>query len=122
MSLPGLLGEIERIAGTSAATRIALHAGGTEMKFSANPKGALARIVGPDAARAIAAELGSEKYTIPMAGLRGQKGRQVRAAQMLAAGASCNAVAKSCDIHERTARRVREKVKAVRDLPLFPKI
>jgi hypothetical protein len=120
VSLPGLLGEIERIAGKSAATRLALHAGGTEMKFSANPKSALAKIVGADAAKAIAAELGGEKYTIPMAHIRGQKGRRAQAAKMLADGASANDAAKACDIHERTARRVREKLKHKRDLPLFP--
>lgn len=119
MSLPGILGEIERIAGESAATRLALAAGGTEMKFSPSPKGALAKIVGADAAKAIVRELGPEKYTIPMAHLRGQRGRRAQAAQMLKNGASGNEVAKACDIHERTARRVREKLKEEGEMPLF---
>lgn len=118
--LPGLLGQIEDIAGLSAAQRLALAAGGTEMKFSDRPKSALAKIVGADAARLIVAELGREKYTIPMAHLRGQKGRRAQAARMLAAGATANATAKACDVHERTARRVREKQKAAKGLPLFP--
>lgn len=117
---PGILAEIARVAGESAATRLALAAGGTEMKFSASPRAALARLVGAEAAKAIVAELGREKYTIPMAHLRGQKGRQAQAARMLAGGASNNDVARACDIHERTARRVRKKVKKTGGLPLFP--
>ena len=120
MSLPGLLGEIEKIAGTSVATRLALHAGGTEMKFSPKPRGALARIVGVEAARQIAAALGSEKYTIPMAHLRGARGRRARAAEMLADGRGAGAVAKSVDVHERTIWRLKEKIRKKGKLPLFP--
>lgn len=120
MSLPGLLGEIERVAGKSAAERLALHAGGTEMTFSPRPKGALAKIVGAEAAKLIAQEFGGQKFTIPMAHLRGQKGRRAQVAQMLAAEASNNTAAKVCDVHERTVRRVREKLKVRRGLPLFP--
>lgn len=116
----GLLAEIARIAGASAATRLALAAGGTEMKFSPHPKAALARIVGAEAAKAIVAELGPEKYTIPMAHLRGQRGRQAAAARMLADRASANDVAKACDIHERTARRIRQRMKSSAAMPLFP--
>ncbi|MFN3582595.1 helix-turn-helix domain-containing protein [Phenylobacterium sp.] len=118
--LPGILGEIARVAGASAATRLACAAGGTEMKFSAHPGAALAKIVGAEAAKAIVAELGPEKYVIPMAHLRGQKGRQAAAAEMLAQGASANVVAKACDVHERTARRVRKRMLETRALPLFP--
>ena len=119
--LPGILGVIAEIAGESAATRLALAAGGTEMKFSRHPKSALARIVGAEAAKAIVEVLGPEKYPVPMAHLRGQKGRRTQAAQMLAAGASANDVAKACDVHERTARRVRKKLKEEAELPLFAK-
>jgi hypothetical protein len=101
---------IETIAGLSAATRLALQAGGTEMKFSPSPDGALARIVGAEAAAAIVAELGALKYVIPMAHLRGQKGRQVEVARRLAAGQSAAAAARACDVHERTARRVRKRL------------
>jgi len=119
--LPGILGFIAQIAGESAATRLALAAGGTEMKFSPSPSGALAKIVGADAAKKIVQELGPEKYTIPMGHLRGQQGRRTQAARMLAEGKSANEVAKACDVHERTARRVRKKLKSQADLPLFPK-
>lgn len=123
MSLPGILARIAEVAGESAALRLAQAAGGTVMTFSARPNSALARIVGAEAAKAIRAEFGPEKYTIPMAHVRGQKGRRAAAAQMLAAGATSNAAARACDIHERTARRVRERLKQdeAEGLPLFPK-
>lgn len=122
MRLPGLLGQIAEVAGESAATRIALHAGGTRMTFSARPGSVLVRIVGLEAARKIAEEFGREEFTIPMAHLRGQKGRQAAAAKMLADGANASEVARAVDVHERTARRVRERMaQASRaGLPLFP--
>ncbi len=116
--LPGILGLGEELAGREAAQRLALRRGGTEIKLSRHPKGVLAQIVGEEAAAKIVDALGPEKVTVPMAHLRGQKGRRAAAAKMLASGASANAVAQACDIHERTARRVRERLKS--DLPLFP--
>lgn len=120
--LPGILGLIADVAGESAATRLALAAGGTEMKFSKSPKAALARIVGADAAKLIFDEFGAQKYVIPMAHLRGEKGRRAAAAKMLVEGKSANEVARAVDVHERTARRVRNRVSAARQvgLPLFP--
>ena len=115
--LPGLLGVIEAIAGGAAATRLALKAGGTEMKFSSHPKSALARIVGAEAAKAIVAELGAVKYTIPMAHLRGQNGRRAEIARRLAADQSAAEVALACDVHERTVRRVRKRLKSHNSQP-----
>lgn len=122
MRLPGLLGQIADVAGDSAAMRIALHAGGTRMTFSARPGSVLVRIVGLEAAQKIADEFGRAEYTIPMAHLRGQKGRQAAAAKMLADGANASEVARAVDVHERTARRVRERMAeaAKAGLPLFP--
>jgi len=121
--LPGILARIAELAGESAALRLAQAAGGTVMTFSPRPTAALARIVGAEAARLIHAEFGAEKYTIPMAHVRGQKGRRAAAAQMLAQGATGNQVARAVDVHERTARRVREKMKRdqAEGLPLFRK-
>lgn len=116
-TFPGVLGVIERVAGKDAATKLALRAGGTVMTFSPRPSGALAKIVGPEAAKAIVAELGAEKYTIPMAHLRGQKGRRAVAARLLAQGASSAQTSLACDIHERTARRIRKK--SQEKAPLF---
>jgi hypothetical protein len=114
----GLLGAIEEAAGVEAASKLALQLGGTELKISARANGKLARIVGPDAARAIAAALGSERRTIPMAHLRGEKGRRAAAAQMLAGGASERETALAVDVHTRTVRRIRAAVKSG-TLPLF---
>lgn len=109
--LPGILAEIERVAGESAARRLALAAGGTEMKFSARPNAALAKIVGAEAAKKIVEALGREQYVIPMAHLRGQKGRRRQAVEMLRNGATQTQVAKACDVHVRTVERVRAKMR-----------
>jgi hypothetical protein len=120
--LPGILGEIERVTTRATAERLAMHAGGTEMKFSDRPTGSLARVVGLDAARRIVAELGREKYLIPMAHLRGQKGRRAAAAALLASGKSTPQTAKAVDVHERTVWRIKEKMREAPDLPLFPEV
>ena len=119
---PGILAKIAEVAGEAAATRLALAAGGTVMTFSARPNSALARIVGAAAAAQIADALGPEKYTIPMAHLRGEKGRRAAAARMLAEGAPAKQVAKTCDVHERTVYRVGARLKEAQEegLPLFP--
>lgn len=114
----GFLALVEEKGGADAATRLALRAGGTEMKLSARPTSPLAKIVGAEIARAVFEELGPVKVTIPMAHLRGQRGRQAAAAQMLAEGHSHNQVAQTVDVHERTVRRVREAMKKS-SLPLF---
>lgn len=115
----GILAVISDVAGADAATKLALKAGGTEFKFSAQPNGKLAKLVGAKAAAAIVGELGAQKYAIPMAHLRGEKARRSAAARMLAEGGSANDVAMAVDVHERTVRRVRERMKksaAQRDL------
>lgn len=118
--LPGLLGQIAEVAGESAATRIALQAGGTEMKFSKRKGSLLVRMVGADAAARIVEAFGAENYTIPMAHYRGQKGRRAQAARMLREGATQNAAAQACDVHVRTVRRVKRALSEAEGLPLFP--
>ncbi|MFN3858402.1 MAG: helix-turn-helix domain-containing protein [Caulobacter sp.] len=118
MSLPGLLGRIAEIAGEAAALNLARELGGQELKISGRPGGKLARIVGDEAAAAIADAFGPEKITVPMAHLRGQKGRRAAAARMMAAGATVTQAARACDIHERTAWRARAD--EPQPLPLFP--
>ena len=109
--LTGKLGEIADAAGTAAALKLVRALGGREIKLSGRPTGKLAKIVGPDAAKAIVAALGAEKITVPMANLRGQAGRRAAAAQMLDSGASVSQVAGTVDIHERTAFRVKSRLK-----------
>jgi hypothetical protein len=120
--LTGFLAAVAEVAGESAATRLALAAGGTRLTFSAAKNSTLVRIVGLDAAQKIVGQFGRETYTIPMAHLRGQKGRQAAAAKMLASGANASEVARACDVHERTARRVRKRMAQAKQagLPLFP--
>jgi hypothetical protein len=117
----GFLKIVAEAAGDDAAQRVALRAGGTELKLSARPDSRLAKLVGPEAARKIVAILGAEKVSIPMANLRGQRGRQAAAAEMLTKGASHSQVALAVDVHMRTVRRVREKMRDAEDkgLPLF---
>ena len=116
-NLPGILAKISEVAGEGAALQLARELGGTELKISGRKGGKLARIVGDEAAALIAEALGPEKVTIPMAHLRGQAGRRRAAAKMLAADVPVAKVAAACDIHERTAWRV--KAKPASKLPLF---
>jgi hypothetical protein len=109
--LPGILGEIADVAGEVAALKLAQARGGTEMKISGRAGGVLAQIVGDEAAAKIAELLGPEKYTIPMASVRGRAARQAALAKAMAEGTSSNAAALQHDVHERTARRAKRKLK-----------
>ena len=117
-ALPGILQRISEVAGQAAALKLARERGGCEIKVSGKPGGALARIVGDEAAAAIAAEFGPEKITVPMAHLRGQRGRREAAARLFAEDKTESQVALAVDVHCRTARRVRRKVRQSK-LPLF---
>lgn len=108
--LPGILGEIADVAGVAAALKLAQARGGTEMKISGRAGGALAKIVGDQAAALIAERLGPQKYTIPMASVRGRAARQAALARAMADGASSNSAALQHDVHERTARRAKKKL------------
>lgn len=107
----GRMAEIAEAAGVAAALQLVRELGGREIKLSAKTDGKLARIVGADAARKIVAALGNEKITVPMAHLRGQRGRREAAARMLDEGASISQVAGAVDVHERTVFRVKAETK-----------
>ena len=107
--LYGKLGEIADAAGVAAALKLAAALGGREIKLSARPDGKLARIVGPEAARAIVEALGAEKIVVPMGHLRGQGARRAEAARLLAEGTPIARVAEAVDVHERTVYRVKER-------------
>jgi hypothetical protein len=81
------------------------------MKLSASVRGPLAKLVGVEPARAIVADLGFGPYIIPMGSVRGPAGRRAAAAKLMAGGANAQEAALACDIHERTARRVRTNLK-----------
>lgn len=120
--LPGILGDIADVAGLDAALKLARARGGTAMKISGRAGGALAQIVGDDAATKIAELLGSIEYTIPMANLRGQKARRAKARMMLQQGVPSSKVALAVDVHLRTIERLRQRERDDPDpqLPLFP--
>lgn len=107
----GRMAEIADAAGVAAALQLVRELGGREIKLSAKTDGKLARIVGAEAARKIVAALGNEKITVPMAHLRGQRGRREAAARMLDEGASISQVAGAVDVHERTVFRVKAETK-----------
>lgn len=115
--LPGILGEIAIIAGSRAAERLALRHGGQELKLSSQAGSALAKTVGVEAAAAIVAAIGPVKVTIPMAHLRGTRARRAAVAKLLADGMSNAKAAETCDVHERTARRVREAMRGHNSAP-----
>jgi hypothetical protein len=119
--LPGILGEIADVAGLDAALKLARARGGTAMKISGKPGGALAQIVGDEAAWKIADLLGSIEYTIPMANLRGQKARRAKARLLLQQGVPSSKVALAVDVHLRTIERLRRREREDPEplLPLF---
>lgn len=110
MSLPNLLADVEAVAGTAAALRLARMRGGTKITISARPGSALVKILGQTAATALVARVGGGEVMVPMAHGRGQKGRQAAAAMMISKGAKVREVALACDIHERTAWRVKRRM------------
>lgn len=116
--LPGLLGEIADVAGMAAALKLARERGGTEMTFSGRPGSVLALIVGDEAAARIADRFGPQKYVIPMANVRGRGARQAAVARMMADKATASQAARAHEVHERTARRIRSKLKTGNG-PLF---
>lgn len=105
--LPKILAEIEAIAGTAVALKVASEFGGTRINLSSAEGSALVEAVGKDEAEKIVRALGQGRQDIPMADLRGQRGRRALAARMFANGATVREVALACDIHERTAWRVK---------------
>lgn len=114
-----LFGQVAEILGAEATQKLILRRGGTEMKISGRATGPFAKIVGAAAAKAVVDQIGAVKITIPMATARGQKGRRAMVARLLAQGGKLSATALTADVHERTVRRVRERLKD-NSLPLFP--
>ena len=119
--LPGVLARIAEAAGQQAALTLAREVGGTEISIPSRPRARspLAKMIGLDAARAIAAHVGHGRVLIPMAGLKGQAGRRAACARLQAQGLSATKAAIAADVHERTAWRARRRVRNPARLPLF---
>ena len=118
--LSGMLGRIANIVGVKAALALAEARGGRELALSASPDGLLASIVGAEAAASITKEIGKGKIIVPMAHLRGQRGRRAAAARMLRSGATISHVAEAVDVHERTVYRLKAAKREARTGSLFP--
>lgn len=120
--LPGILGAIAEVTSEAAALKLARELGGTSIKLSDAPDGKLAMIVGPDFAKAIVkAWAAGYTLTIPMANLRGAGARRAQVARMLASGQTISQAALGGDVHERTAKRIKARLRDQGDLPLFQK-
>lgn len=117
--LPGILSAIARVTNAGVALRLAQARGGTEMTFSARRESALSKLVGQESARKIVDELGASRFMIPMASARGQHGRRAAVRKMLAEGATLNQAALACDVHVRTARRIKNPKQKPAPAPLF---
>jgi len=119
--LPGILADIAEAAGNAVALRLARAVGGTEITVAKNPKpgSRITKLVGLEAARRIANTVGYGRMLIPMANLRGQGHRREVMAKVMGAGGSNTQAALAGDSHERTARRLRKRIREQEPLPLF---
>lgn len=104
-TLPGILPLLARLAGEEKAWECAEKLGGREIYIGSHPRPAnpLLAIVGAEAMRRLAIELGSDTVTMPSA--RPQR-RWQRAREMRAAGCSLPEIARELDISERHALRL----------------
>lgn len=121
-ALPGILGEVEEIAGRETAERLARRFGGTRIKIPHEPSAdsRIAQAIGLEAARLISRHFGSGDITVPMAQYRGEGHRRATVAKLLRDGASIDEAASGGDVHRRTAQRIRARLSEGGDLPLFP--
>ena len=108
--LPGILTDIERIAGREAALMIAVaHGGHGEFYVPRHPAGArgqaLADVVGPAAAARIMQVMGGEAVSVPLA-------RRAVVQWLCAGGMTSTEIADRLRITRRTARRY---IRAARD-------
>ncbi len=102
--LPGVLAEIEAVAGRDAALEIALKAGGKDIYVSARgaQSQAIVEAVGARAWAAIVARLGGETVHVPLA-------RRALVRHLSAQGVGTAEIARRLHITQRTARRYRRE-------------
>lgn len=112
-TLPGVLQQIAEATSYEVAALLAREVGGTEISVPRNPKpdSPLARIVGIDAAKAIADQLGWGRLLIPQGDFRGAGGQRALVRQMIQQGASINEAARAANCHERTVRRLKQALR-----------
>ena len=122
-ALPGLLGEIEAVAGREAALQVAKAVGGTRASFpfEISKNHWLAQLVGLDAAEAICRHFrtigaGGERYGarhvfVPRGPYRYHAQGRERIVQELILGASPRAAARAAGMSERTAFRIKAEMR-----------
>ncbi|MCR9218947.1 MAG: helix-turn-helix domain-containing protein [Alphaproteobacteria bacterium] len=119
-TLPGILAEIAAATDERTAVKVALRFGGQTVKLPATPRETtpLARAVGLEAARRIVSAIGHGVHTVPMGAFGGPSARRRTAAAVIARGGSAAEAAKAAGVHERTAWRVKARLREA-PLPLF---
>jgi hypothetical protein len=125
--LPGLLGEIAEVAGLAAALAIAERVGGTRVTIPARADDDhwLVKTVGREAADRICnhlrilspdgREAGARHVIIPRGPAGCMAKARLRLARELEAGTSAREAARRAGLHERSAFRMRAKIKSEED-------
>lgn len=121
--LLGILAEIAEATDVETARKVALRFGGRRIKLPARPREStpLAKAVGLPAARAIVDALGHGEHLIPFGPYGGPSARRRQAATVIHKGGSVAEAAVSAGVHERTAWRVKARMKDTA-LPLFERV
>lgn len=101
---------IEEVCGSGVALEMTRRYGGTRYYVSDAPGSEFVALVGEVAARKVVVRVGAGRFMVPMSTTRGQRGRARAAAEMIARGVPLPEVAKACDIHLRTAERIKAAV------------
>lgn len=109
--LPGILADVADVAGVRVALELARRHGGQVLNVSDVKGTAFVLAVGEEAARLLVQRIGRARVVVPMAQVRGQNGRRAALAAMLANDATVSQAAEACDVHTRTAWRVKARVK-----------
>ncbi|MEL6478118.1 MAG: hypothetical protein AAFR17_12400 [Pseudomonadota bacterium] len=109
MALPGILGQIEGLIGTDKAVALMQAFGGREVTIPKKPEAGmeLPKVIGVEAARVLASDLGSGRVLIPMA----QSSRVARLRRMLKDGISHQKIAAALGCHVRTVEYHAAKVR-----------
>lgn len=116
--MPGVLGDIARIAGEEAAIKLGRKMGGTRVYFPAEPRPDhwLCQLVGREAARAICDHLtggfaGGARIDLPIGSFSHQETARAIVDRMIGEGASERDIALSARYTERGVRKRKAKLR-----------
>ena len=110
MSPGEVMAAIEELGGKALVLKLAREHGGTRLYVSDAPRSEFVEIVGEEVARKLVIRVGAGRFMVPMSTARGQRGRAAAAAELIAKGVPLHDVALACDIHLRTAERIKASV------------